>query len=208
MITTAWKNETSCFCEAESKLIAPAHIIHIFAHQGLLVYGITSCVVLFSLVLQAAKMVCRPSCDFRTRPKVGQQKGWTCGRSLYSADNLRLRTQGAVAGLHMVQCFHEAGLPAGLLSVATGRGAEIGDFLTQHPGVNCISFTGGDTGEEQGLSTDNISSILAVRIRVYVEGSVQISQALVLSRSNHLVLRRNYHFDTNLRECALAVIPC
>ncbi|KAG2431249.1 hypothetical protein HYH02_013383 [Chlamydomonas schloesseri] len=59
---------------------------------------------------------------------------------------LKPPTQGAVAGIHMVQCFHAAGLPAGLLSVATGRGAEIGDFLTTHPDVNCISFTGGDTG--------------------------------------------------------------
>ncbi|KAG2500942.1 hypothetical protein HYH03_000767 [Edaphochlamys debaryana] len=59
---------------------------------------------------------------------------------------LKPPTQGAVAGIHMVQCFHAAGLPRGLLSVATGRGSEIGDFLTQHPGVNCISFTGGDTG--------------------------------------------------------------
>jgi glyceraldehyde-3-phosphate dehydrogenase (NADP+) len=59
---------------------------------------------------------------------------------------LKPPTQGAAAGLHLVQAFHKAGLPAGLLSVATGKGSEIGDFLTQHPGVNCISFTGGDTG--------------------------------------------------------------
>ena len=30
--------------------------------------------------------------------------------------------------------------------VRAGKGSEIGDFLTQHPAVNCISFTGGDTG--------------------------------------------------------------
>lgn len=30
--------------------------------------------------------------------------------------------------------------------VHAGKGSEIGDFLTQHPAVNCISFTGGDTG--------------------------------------------------------------
>lgn len=85
---------------------------------------------------------------------------------------LKPPTQGAVSGIHMVQvggssrlalgerwspsnpavlpvllqCFHKAGLPKGLLQVATGRGAEIGDYLTTHPGVNCISFTGGDTG--------------------------------------------------------------
>ncbi len=28
------------------------------------------------------------------------------------------------------------------------QGSEIGDYLTQHPMVNCISFTGGDTGIE------------------------------------------------------------
>ena len=58
--------------------------------------------------------------------------------------------QGAVSGLHMVACFHAAGLPRGLLNVATGKGAEIGDFLTMHPDVNCITFTGGDTGGQLG----------------------------------------------------------
>jgi glyceraldehyde-3-phosphate dehydrogenase (NADP+) len=46
----------------------------------------------------------------------------------------------------MVQCFHAAGVPPGVINVVTGRGSEIGDYLTTHPGVNCISFTGGDTG--------------------------------------------------------------
>jgi glyceraldehyde-3-phosphate dehydrogenase (NADP+) len=27
-----------------------------------------------------------------------------------------------------------------------GKGSEIGDYLTTHPAVDCISFTGGDTG--------------------------------------------------------------
>ncbi|KAH9318151.1 hypothetical protein KI387_019920 [Taxus chinensis] len=59
---------------------------------------------------------------------------------------LKPPTQGAVAALHMVHCFHLAGFPKGLISCVTGKGSEIGDFLTMHPGVNCISFTGGDTG--------------------------------------------------------------
>ncbi|XP_057429356.1 NADP-dependent glyceraldehyde-3-phosphate dehydrogenase-like isoform X3 [Lotus japonicus] len=59
---------------------------------------------------------------------------------------LKPPTQGAVSALHMVHCFHLAGFPKGLISCVTGKGSEIGDFLTMHPGVNCISFTGGDTG--------------------------------------------------------------
>jgi glyceraldehyde-3-phosphate dehydrogenase (NADP+) len=61
---------------------------------------------------------------------------------------LKPPTQGAGACLHMVACFAAAGFPAGLINAVTGRGAEIGDFMTLHPKVNGISFTGGDTGLE------------------------------------------------------------
>ncbi|MBA0835913.1 hypothetical protein Goarm_008163 [Gossypium armourianum] len=53
---------------------------------------------------------------------------------------LKPPTQGAVAALHMVHCFHLAGFPKGLISCVTGRGSEIGDFLTMHPMVNCIRY--------------------------------------------------------------------
>ncbi|KAB1204690.1 NADP-dependent glyceraldehyde-3-phosphate dehydrogenase [Morella rubra] len=45
-------------------------------------------------------------------------------------------------------CYHYqwSKMHKGLISCVTGKGSEIGDFLTMHPGVNCISFTGGDTG--------------------------------------------------------------
>ncbi|GFP87849.1 NADP-dependent glyceraldehyde-3-phosphate dehydrogenase [Phtheirospermum japonicum] len=68
--------------------------------------------------------------------------------ALIAGNSLVLKppTQGAVAALHMVHCFHLAGFPEGLISCVTGKGSEIGDFLTMHPGINCISFTGGDTG--------------------------------------------------------------
>jgi len=59
---------------------------------------------------------------------------------------LKPPTQGSVAAIHMVQCFHRAGVPHGVLNLVTGRGSEIGDHLTTNPMCNCISFTGGDTG--------------------------------------------------------------
>lgn len=59
---------------------------------------------------------------------------------------LKPPSQGAVAGVHMVACFAAAGIPPGVVNLVTGKGSEIGDFLTTHPAANCISFTGGDTG--------------------------------------------------------------
>lgn len=48
---------------------------------------------------------------------------------------------GVTAAL-VVECFAEAGLPAGVLNVVFGSGRVIGQGLAEHTGVNGISFTG------------------------------------------------------------------
>lgn len=60
-------------------------------------------------------------------------------------------TQGAISGVKMIEALHDAGLPHGLLNLVTGRGSVIGDYLTSHPGIDMITFTGG-TGTGQHLS--------------------------------------------------------
>lgn len=47
--------------------------------------------------------------------------------------------------LALARIVTEAGLPAGLLSVLPGSGAEIGSALVAHPGIGKVSFTGGTT---------------------------------------------------------------
>ena len=54
------------------------------------------------------------------------RRGFTvCSFPFYLA-----QTQGAVAALHMMHCFHLAGFPRGLLSAITVKASELGDFLT------------------------------------------------------------------------------
>lgn len=44
---------------------------------------------------------------------------------------------------------HEAGVPAGVLNVITGSGSEIGPYLTEHPDVDKVAFTGEtETGKD------------------------------------------------------------
>ncbi|MEZ5744596.1 MAG: bifunctional proline dehydrogenase/L-glutamate gamma-semialdehyde dehydrogenase PutA [Sphingomonadaceae bacterium] len=46
-----------------------------------------------------------------------------------------------------VRLFHAAGLPRRVLALLPGDGAEIGTYLTSHPGIDGVAFTGGtDTG--------------------------------------------------------------
>lgn len=46
--------------------------------------------------------------------------------------------------LEFMRVLEEAGVPPGVVNVVTGRGGVTGDALTSHPGVDLISFTGGN----------------------------------------------------------------
>ncbi|WP_138419055.1 aldehyde dehydrogenase family protein [Aquibacillus sediminis] len=54
-----------------------------------------------------------------------------------------------LSALMLAEAFMNAGLPAGMLSVITGSGREVGKTLVKHPAVKMISFTGGlEAGEK------------------------------------------------------------
>ncbi|MDQ1294698.1 MAG: hypothetical protein QG608_2583 [Actinomycetota bacterium] len=48
----------------------------------------------------------------------------------------------SLSALLMAEILQEAGVPDGVLNVVTGSGAQLGDHLVSHPGVDKISFTG------------------------------------------------------------------
>jgi 1-pyrroline-5-carboxylate dehydrogenase len=47
-----------------------------------------------------------------------------------------------VVAAKFVELMHEAGLPAGVLNFVPGSGAQIGDYLVDHPKTRFVSFTG------------------------------------------------------------------
>lgn len=51
-------------------------------------------------------------------------------------------TQTPASGLHLARALHDAGLPAGVLNVVTGRTAEIEEPLLDDPRITGITFTG------------------------------------------------------------------
>ncbi len=48
-----------------------------------------------------------------------------------------------LSALMLAEAIQDAGLPAGVLQVVTGRGAVVGDVLVMDPRVRMVSFTGG-----------------------------------------------------------------
>jgi glyceraldehyde-3-phosphate dehydrogenase (NADP+) len=51
-------------------------------------------------------------------------------------------TQGSVCALLLTEIFRLSGLPDGTLVTLTGGGADIGDYLTMHPEIDMVTFTG------------------------------------------------------------------
>lgn len=47
-----------------------------------------------------------------------------------------------LTALRIAELALEAGLPAGVLNVVTGKGSIIGDAITNHPGIDKVAFTG------------------------------------------------------------------
>jgi len=55
---------------------------------------------------------------------------------------LKLGYEAPRTGLHIAECFAEAGLPPGVLNVLTGAGSTAGAELVRNPAVRALSFTG------------------------------------------------------------------
>jgi acyl-CoA reductase-like NAD-dependent aldehyde dehydrogenase len=50
--------------------------------------------------------------------------------------------QTPLTAIALAQCFIDAGLPPGVLSMVTGAGAQLGNYLVSDPRVDKVSFTG------------------------------------------------------------------
>ena len=68
---------------------------------------------------------------------------------------LKPATDSPVIGYQLVEIMKEAGLPDGVLNFIPGSGAEIGDYIVQHPKTRFISFTG---SKEVGLRINELAA--------------------------------------------------
>jgi acyl-CoA reductase-like NAD-dependent aldehyde dehydrogenase len=73
-----------------------------------------------------------------------------------------------LATLEVARIFAEAGVPDGVLTVVTGRGADIGDALVSHPGVRRVAFTG---STEVGRHVMSVAGPLLKRVTLELGGS-------------------------------------
>lgn len=72
---------------------------------------------------------------------------------------LKPATETPIVALHFARALHDAGLPAGVLNVVTGRGSVIGDALIADPRIAAVTFTGSNEvgeGLRASLAAGNV----------------------------------------------------
>jgi betaine-aldehyde dehydrogenase len=71
-----------------------------------------------------------------------------------------------LTALKLAEIFTEAGLPDGVFNVLPGDGAGIGAALTEHPGIEKISFTGGTATGRRVMASASSSTLKDVTMEL------------------------------------------
>jgi len=69
---------------------------------------------------------------------------WKLGAALITGNTIVYKpaTLTPLCAATLVEIFHQAGLPAGVLNMVTGPAEVVGEAIVQHPNIRAVSFTG------------------------------------------------------------------
>ncbi|MBL0952181.1 MAG: aldehyde dehydrogenase family protein, partial [Pseudomonas sp.] len=89
--------------------------------------------------------------------------------------------------------YTEAGLPAGVFNVLTGSGREVGQWLTEHPGIEKISFTGGTVTGKKVMASASSSSLKEVTMELGGKSPLIIFEDADLDRAADIAVMANFY---------------
>ena len=95
--------------------------------------------------------------------------------------------------LKLAEIYTAAGVPAGVFNVLTGSGREVGTWLTEHPRIEKISFTGGtDTGKKV-MASASASSLKDVTMELGGKSPLIIFDDADLDRAADTAMMANFY---------------
>ena len=95
--------------------------------------------------------------------------------------------------LKLAEIYSEAGLPDGVFNVLTGSGGEVGQWLTEHPGIEKISFTGGTVTGKKVMASASSSSLKEVTMELGGKSPLIIFEDADLDRAADIAVMANFY---------------
>ena len=99
----------------------------------------------------------------------------------------------SLTALKLAEIYTEAGLPAGVFNVLTGSGREVGQWLTEHPGIEKVSFTGGTVTGKKVMASASSSSLKEVTMELGGKSPLIVFEDADLDRAADIAVMANFY---------------
>lgn len=99
----------------------------------------------------------------------------------------------SLSTLKLAEIYTQAGLPDGVFNVVTGSGQEVGAWLTQHPHIEKISFTGGTLTGKKVIVDAVGSSLKEVTMELGGKSPLIIFEDANLDRAVDIAMMANFY---------------
>ena len=97
-----------------------------------------------------------------------------------------------LTALKLAEIYTEAGLPAGVFNVVNGVGPEVGVALTEHPGIEKISFTGGVATGKKVMASAAGSTLKEVTMELGGKSPLIVCDDADLERAADIAVMANF----------------
>ncbi|PIA72343.1 betaine-aldehyde dehydrogenase [Pseudomonas sediminis] len=99
----------------------------------------------------------------------------------------------SLTALKLAEIYTAAGLPDGVFNVLTGSGREVGQWLTEHPGIEKISFTGGTVTGKKVMASASSSSLKEVTMELGGKSPLIVFEDADLDRAADIAVMANFY---------------
>ena len=98
-----------------------------------------------------------------------------------------------LTALKLAEIYTEAGLPDGVFNVLNGSGHEVGVWLTEHAGIEKISFTGGTVTGKKVMASASSSTLKDVTMELGGKSPLIIFPDANLDRAADVAMMANFY---------------
>ena len=98
-----------------------------------------------------------------------------------------------LTALKLAEIYTEAGLPDGVFNVLNGAGHEVGAWLTEHAGIEKISFTGGTVTGKKVMAAASGSTLKDVTMELGGKSPLIIFDDADLNRAADVAMMANFY---------------
>ncbi|MBN4865392.1 MULTISPECIES: betaine-aldehyde dehydrogenase [Providencia] len=99
----------------------------------------------------------------------------------------------SLTALKLAEIYTQAGVPAGVFNVVTGKGGEVGQWLTEHPEIAKVSFTGGIATGKKVMANASASSLKEVTMELGGKSPLIIFDDADLDKAADIAMMANFY---------------